>query len=58
LAQADSWTTVEREILPAGLEMAPPFWLKLAGIRSPDICTSMHDMYVVTDLGAFTNIDG
>ena len=53
LSQADSGSTVERQVLPAGAQGLPTLRFELIGVRAVDIFTAMHCIWRVADHGTF-----
>jgi hypothetical protein len=55
LSQADSGSTVERQVLPTGTQGLPTLWFELVCVRAIDVLTAMHGIWRVADHGTFGN---
>ena len=58
LAQADTWATVEREILPAGAQVLPALGLELCCVGAVEVFAAVHGVGGVADDGAFGDEEG
>ncbi len=51
--KASSWTTIEREVAPAGSQTIPTLWNKHFDIFTKDATISVHGIQVVHDYCSF-----
>ena len=57
LPDADPWPAVEWDIVPAGLSVEPPLGMEFFCVITPEIFSSMHDVYVVPNCATLGDED-
>lgn len=58
LSNTDSWSTIERNVIPTRLLLQPPLRPELLRIRTPDVFSPMQEVHVVANGLALAHVYG